>query len=438
MTRKSLQHFALFLGDILVFYIALLVTLLVDSPRFFLTNFQSHFLPFSLILIIWLIVFYIGELYDFRHFKNIVDLLKLFTLVLIVCIGLAIVFFYITTNIFGISPKTNFLVFVLVFSSLSLYLRFIISRNLQKNKIKTFFIKPEKETEQLIEYLKNNAQLGYEPLVVTDIDELKSQLTEFTKKSLDLIIVLPDHLFANEKVTKFIYENLRENVNVVTTNELSEIIFKKLPANELNEAWFLQNIARPKIYTRIKYFIEPILAIILFIILLPLLFLIALLVKITSKGPIIYSQKRIGRGGNVFTLYKFRTMIKDAEKTGPEWAKIKDARVTPFGKILRYTHLDELPQLINIIKGELSFVGPRPERPEFVEELKKQIPFYDIRHISKPGLTGWAQLNYRYGASVEDAQRKLEYDLFYLKNNSFILDLVIILKTIKRLFVNVS
>ena len=127
-------------------------------------------------------------------------------------------------------------------------------------------------------------------------------------------------------------------------------------------------------------------------------------------------------------------MKADAEKNGPQWASKNDSRVTFIGRILRFCHLDELPQLFNIFKGELSFVGPRPERPEFIKELKEKIPYYEIRHLVKPGITGWAQINYRYGASLEDAYKKLEYDIFYLKNRSLILDLLIILKTIKAIF----
>jgi lipopolysaccharide/colanic/teichoic acid biosynthesis glycosyltransferase len=123
-------------------------------------------------------------------------------------------------------------------------------------------------------------------------------------------------------------------------------------------------------------------------------------------------------------------MYQDAEKHGPQWAQANDPRITPIGKILRKLQLDELPQLLNILRGEMSFVGPRPERPEFVEELRQKIPFYDLRHLVKPGLTGWAQLNFRYGASIEDAREKLEYDLYYIKNRSLILDLAILLKTL--------
>jgi sugar transferase (PEP-CTERM system associated) len=164
----------------------------------------------------------------------------------------------------------------------------------------------------------------------------------------------------------------------------------------------------------------------------PLMACVALLVKLTSSGPALYHQTRTGQGGRPFTVHKFRTMRTDAEAaSGPVWASARDPRVTPIGEFLRRTRLDELPQLWNILSGEMSVVGPRPERPEFVEDLTKHIPFYGQRHAIKPGLTGWAQVRYTYGASVEDALEKLQYDLFYIKNMSAFLDIFIIFSTIK-------
>jgi lipopolysaccharide/colanic/teichoic acid biosynthesis glycosyltransferase len=160
--------------------------------------------------------------------------------------------------------------------------------------------------------------------------------------------------------------------------------------------------------------------------------LVALAVKATSPGPVLYRQERVGLNGHIFTVLKVRTMRQDAEAaTGPVWSLKNDARVTPIGRFLRRTRLDEIPQLLNVLRGEMSFVGPRPERPSFVEQLTAQIPFYGQRHVVKPGLTGWAQVRYSYGASVEDAIEKLQYDLYYIKNLSFSLDLVIVLETIK-------
>ncbi|MFH0944678.1 MAG: TIGR03013 family XrtA/PEP-CTERM system glycosyltransferase [Planctomycetota bacterium] len=165
---------------------------------------------------------------------------------------------------------------------------------------------------------------------------------------------------------------------------------------------------------------------------LPLCLLTALAIKLTSKGPLLFQQPRVGREGRIFTLYKFRSMKKDAEKdSGPVWARTEDDRVTAVGKIIRKLRIDEIPQFINVLKNEMSFVGPRPERPFFVEELKREIPFYTERLVVKPGITGWAQINYRYGASKEDAIEKLQYDLYYIKNMSIFLDVLILLRTVK-------
>jgi sugar transferase (PEP-CTERM system associated) len=164
----------------------------------------------------------------------------------------------------------------------------------------------------------------------------------------------------------------------------------------------------------------------------PLMLLTAALVKISSRGPVLYHQTRVGADGRLFTVHKFRSMVVNAEAaTGAVWASQNDTRVTPLGRFMRRSRLDELPQLWNVLRGDMSMVGPRPERPEFVESLTRQIPFYGQRHLVRPGLTGWAQIRYTYGASVEDAMQKLQYDLFYIKNLSFALDLFILFSTLK-------
>jgi lipopolysaccharide/colanic/teichoic acid biosynthesis glycosyltransferase len=160
--------------------------------------------------------------------------------------------------------------------------------------------------------------------------------------------------------------------------------------------------------------------------------IVALLIFIEDGRPILYRQRRVGLTGTAFTLYKFRSMRKDAEAAGEAvWAQTNDSRVTKLGGILRKYRFDELPQLINVLRGEMSFVGPRPERPEFVSELAKKIPYYHERHCVKPGLTGWAQLSYPYGASEQDALAKLEFDLYYVKNRSLLFNLIILLQTIE-------
>jgi sugar transferase (PEP-CTERM system associated) len=209
----------------------------------------------------------------------------------------------------------------------------------------------------------------------------------------------------------------------------------KIAVENLRPSWliFSDGFRKTRWSTAAKRMLDLGIASIGLVLALPLFALLALAVKLTSPGPVFYHQRRVGQHGRIFTIHKFRSMRPNAEaETGAVWAaKHGDARVTSIGGLLRRTRLDELPQLWNVLKGDMSFVGPRPERPEFVGELTKQIPFYGQRHIVRPGITGWAQVRYTYGATTEDALQKLQYDLFYIKHLSVALDLYIILSTIK-------
>ncbi len=208
----------------------------------------------------------------------------------------------------------------------------------------------------------------------------------------------------------------------------------KIAVENLRPSWliFSDGFRKTHVSMAVKRVFDVALSLIGLVVSVPIMALVALAVKATSSGPVLYRQERVGLNGHIFTVLKVRTMRQDAEAaTGPVWSRKNDARVTPVGRFLRRSRLDEVPQLWNVLRGEMSFVGPRPERPSFVEQLTAQIPFYGQRHVVKPGLTGWAQIRYTYGASVEDAIEKLQYDLYYIKNLSFSLDLVIVLETIK-------
>jgi len=182
----------------------------------------------------------------------------------------------------------------------------------------------------------------------------------------------------------------------------------------------------------LKRIFDVVISIVGLLVSLPFLVLVPIIIKLDSKGPILFRQKRVGEGEKIFTLYKFRTMVVDAEKdTGPVWSTEDDSRITRLGRFLRKSRLDEIPQLVNVLRGDMSFIGPRPERPFFVKSLTKQIPHYSERHFIKPGVTGWAQVRYEYGDSIDDALEKLKYDLYYMKYQSLTLDILIILKTIK-------
>ncbi len=209
----------------------------------------------------------------------------------------------------------------------------------------------------------------------------------------------------------------------------------KIAVENLRPSWFIfsPGFRNSRSLTASKRALDVIFAVVGLVIASPVMALVAVAVRLTSPGTVFYHQQRVGRHGQIFTVHKFRTMRADAEaETGPVWAaKDGDVRVTPLGRWLRRTRFDELPQLWNVLKGQMSFVGPRPERPEFVTELTRQIPYYGQRHALRPGVTGWAQVRYTYGASVEDALEKLQYDLYYIKNLSIALDLFIVFETVK-------
>ena len=208
----------------------------------------------------------------------------------------------------------------------------------------------------------------------------------------------------------------------------------KIAVENLRPSWliFSEGFHRSRWRETLKRTVDLVAAGICLTLVAPIVLLLAIAVKLTSRGPAFYSQKRVGYHGKIFTVHKLRSMRADAEAgTGAVWSKPGDSRITPLGRFMRRTRLDELPQLWTILQGDMSLVGPRPERPEFVEALSKEIPFYGQRHFVKPGVTGWAQVRYTYGASVEDAMHKLQYDLFYIKNLSLSLDLFVIFETIK-------
>lgn len=223
---------------------------------------------------------------------------------------------------------------------------------------------------------------------------------------------------------------------VVITDALSfyERELKKARLDLVQPSWILYSDGFKASKSRdiSKRLFDILISLTLLLVLFPVLVLTALAVVLESGLPVLYSQTRVGMNGKPFRIFKFRSMRQDAEKEGKAvWASQNDSRITRVGAFIRNTRLDELPQLYNVIRGDMSFVGPRPERPEFVSELNEKIPYYDTRHYVKPGLMGWAQLNYPYGASVEDARGKLEYDLYYSKNHSFIMDLLIMIQTVE-------
>jgi lipopolysaccharide/colanic/teichoic acid biosynthesis glycosyltransferase len=245
-------------------------------------------------------------------------------------------------------------------------------------------------------------------------------------------IVITREIKENKSLVRLLFDAIPLGVSVVEFPAFHEAMTGKIPLSLIGELWFLENLAGIKngFYEFFKRWLDVIMAGLLTIPALLLFPLIAVATKLDSDGPIFYRQRRVGRHGKEFSVLKYRSMIKDADKLGGLKEGGLDPRHTYVGRILRKGYLDELPQIINILKGEMSFVGPRPERPEYVKELRQKIPFYEMRLLAPPGITGWAQINMENDASVEDAPEKMQYDLYYTKNRSMILDLLIAIKTL--------
>ena len=225
-----------------------------------------------------------------------------------------------------------------------------------------------------------------------------------------------------------------DGIEVIEGTSFYEMLTGKFMVEQINPSWliFSEGFRKSWLKRVLKRTTDLVLSLILLVLLGPILILVAILIKLDSKGPVFFSQERVGENRRPYMVHKFRSMVQDAEKEcGPVWAQADDCRVTRVGYFIRKWRIDELPQLFNVIKGEMSFVGPRPEREFFVKELEMAIPYYGERFSAKPGVTGWAQVSYPYGASVEDAKEKLNYDLFYIKNMSIFMDLMVIMKTVK-------
>ncbi|MDF5720431.1 MAG: sugar transferase [Rhizonema sp. PD37] len=248
-------------------------------------------------------------------------------------------------------------------------------------------------------------------------------------------VVVANQIDLSDAQVRQLMEMRLHGIPVYKIPDVCETLWYKLPSSLLQDSWLAFgagfNLTSSSFSLKLKQLTDIVLAWLLLLFLSPLMLLIALAIKLDSPGSVFYTQVRTGQEGKPFRVYKFRSMCQDAEKSGVQWAQTRDPRITRVGRWLRLSRIDELPQILNVLRGEMSLIGPRPERPEFDVKLKQEIPYYDLRYVVKPGITGWAQVMYPYGASVEDAYEKLAYDLYYIKNYSFLLDLAIAFKTIR-------
>ncbi len=250
-------------------------------------------------------------------------------------------------------------------------------------------------------------------------------------------LILSDKQKISRELETSILKWKMKGVQIYDVPSAVEMFAEKVPIEFINDYWIIFNTffgLNNNIYNKtLKRMMDIILSIFGLIFALPVMIFSAIIVKLESKGPVFYKQIRVGLNEKDFKILKFRSMRTDAEKNGAVWASTNDDRTTLFGKFIRKVRIDELPQLINVLKGEMSLIGPRPERPEFVVMLKNEIPYYSLRHMIKPGVTGWAQINYPYGASIEEAMEKLKYDLYYMRHLTMKLDIIILLKTVRTI-----
>lgn len=430
----KIKKIILLLGDVITFYLSLYLTLLARyGYPVEANNWDRHALAFSLVFFVWLVVFFISDLYDLKTSYNSSNLFAILVKIFLINSAIAVAIFYFFGQFIETIRPQRVLIIHLIINLILIFAwrrLFFLILNQSQNLNQVLIIGRTELSQKLHEQINNRKQLGYAARI---IDTIPEDLASYCRDHKIDILINADENYSETEGHK-IFACLSLGIDVYKINTFYEIITNTVPIEDIDHAWFLENLTEhsKKFYEIIKRIIDITFSITGLVITLPLLPVIAAIIKLEGPGPIIFKQYRTGKNGKRFLAMKFRSMVQDAEKNGPQWANKNDPRVTRFGRLMRKTRLDEIPQLINILRGEMSLIGPRPERPEFVEILKQEIPFYQERLLIKPGLTGWAQLyGPAYGGSKEESLEKLRYDLYYIKNRSLILDFIIILKTIK-------
>ncbi|MFC1802061.1 sugar transferase [Patescibacteria group bacterium] len=432
-TSSKKESIILFLGDIVAFVFSLWLTLLVRYIS--LPNSQvfiEHIKPFSFLFIIWIIVFFIAGLYEKRFFMLRRKLFSLIFNTQIINSIIAVIFFYFVP-VFGISPKTNLFIYLIFsFTSIIFWRSYLVSSFGLKSKVNALIVSASKEAEDIRNAINSNPWHSFKCVSFLDLNNtesvnLQSKITE-TIKEKNITVIIAD--FENEKIQPVLshfYNLIFNKIRFVDINKIYEDVYNKVSFSNLKYSWFLEYVSAPPriAYDSFKRIMDLTVATLLGLVSLIFYPFVYIAIKLDDKGSIFFKQNRVGKGGKVFQIIKFRSMDKDGWK------------VTKVGGFLRKTRIDELPQLWNVLKGELSLIGPRPEKPELVKVYEKDILYYNIRHMTKPGLSGWAQIYHEdhphHNADKEKTVEKLSYDLYYIKNRSLVLDLKIALKTIKTL-----
>ncbi len=442
----------LILGDFFSFVVSFWLTLAIrywQTPD--MSAILSHTGLYSGLFFFWIVINYINGLYDLSGRIVRGNLYRRIAETTFIILIFSIIYFYLLPNT-DITPKRVLFLNVLIGYSImalwrALFNKYIGSQKLRSNVI---FVGLTPESRDLMDFILKYPNSGYHIVSVIDLDktlkahdhdfavyhELKSLRPAITTYQAQLVVIAP-HLQRDEEALRELYELLFWSVEIVDATSFYENITGRIPPATFSEAWFLEHIhtrVNP-LYEKWRTVLDYCTGVLMGLVFVTLGALIALGIRLSSPGPIFIRQKRVGLNGEIFTLYKFRSMYAlsadgSAEVSGVEFAKKEDKRITPLGKFLRKTRLDELPQCINLMKRDVTLIGPRPERPEIVEELTMRMPFYPLRHVVRPGLTGWAVLHQNYTDTIEKSLEKLQYDLYYIKNRSSLLDISILLRTV--------
>ena len=412
------------LREIFLFYLSYFLFLNISSNYFDLKN-------INLFLIIWFICGYVIGRYEFKIFKSL--FIKMKFILNSLFLNLIFSYFFYLVFAFFIKIDTTQIKnkFLLIFFINSIIFEFIFNIFISKRtlKIKWLVIDNNNNIKRLKKEVFNSKNISIEFL-----ESSKFNMKKFDFKFAELYgIVIPN--YKSKKYYYFLNKLLKKspNLKVLDQQEWLESEFNKIPSYMLNNNLFaLQKIRLENSFQfRIKRIYEILISVVLIFLTLPIIFIFSILIYLSDGGSILYFQKRTGLNQRLFKIKKLRTMRMNAEENGPQWSERNDMRITKIGQIMRTLRIDELPQLFSVINGDMSLIGPRPERPEIDNKLTKKIPHYNLRYKIKPGLSGWAQVNYPYGASIEDARVKLSYDLYYIKNFSILLDCIIFFKTLK-------
>ncbi len=433
---SKFKKIILLIGDLFVLQLSLILTLIIRYPQPQLNHhWQSHWPLFLPVFIIWLLIFYINDLYNLNWRVIGQQFLKSALSANIISTFIAVIYFYFKAKP-EITPKTNLVIFSLIFFFIFVIWRYLgqkifTSLLLQDN---IALIGDNNKSQKIIEELKQNPGAAYKIVWhCKNSADLEQMTKNIASKNIHSIVV-SDYFGDKKQISTTLFNCLAYNVNFFDYPEFYELLSGKIPVEEIGENWFIENLreGRKKYFNFIKQSLDYIFALIALVISLPLWPIIALIIKIDSPGPIFFYQKRVGKNEKEFNIIKFRSMYQ--EDNDHSFTTDNDKRITRFGSFLRRTRLDEIPQLLNILTASMSFIGPRPERPEIIEKLEQEIPFYKTRLLIKPGLSGWDQVSGEYhSASIEDSLEKLQYDLYYLKHRSIYLDISITLKTISTI-----